>query len=453
MRKRQTAGIALLAPNNLAIVMLIFSILMTLFQPEFYQQLIAEPDAMFINWKMYLYMVAMVGFFMLGGYIFNRFSRVEKYSSNDSIDSTFNLLFMSSLFVLLFAGLNISVLLSVIQVIGFTEFVHTTLHPSNDARIMLSQVKAGNGLSWLSAASNGLLSYIIWLVIGRLSNKSQPTLRQIYGWSLLIIFFALNLISALSTQARGPVLSLILQATFGVIAAYVYHRKLNIRRLLSSALILFTISVVFFGIVQKSRFTAGGSQIPFSLAISKAFVGYFPASYNRLAFIIDHKLTLPGAGSGYLALQGIYTFPGISNLFKIDDIGRSLGLPVPQDEFTAWLDSFSSIRYSGLNQSFIWPTVWGGALLDFGLLSPIWWFIYGLLGSWSFREFKKFSFYGLLIYPWFAVTVLEWYGDAVIGNRTLAILFIMSFLMSCLMYLIRRAPQRKTVRRIILNDD
>ena len=443
-RRRIVEGAWLLSPTALSLGMLIFSVCMTLVPPKLYQFFIGEKDQMYLNWPMYGYMALMTAFFLAGVALHSKyFSRIRVLKPRPIRASSFNLIVATSLIVwplILLNLLNLSVLVSALGVSGF---INSIAHPSNAGRELVSQLLAGNGLSWLSGASAGMLSFLVWLVMGRMVVDQQAATRRVYGWVLLLAFFAVCLISAATTQARGPVLVIALQVIFGIAAAYITKYRLSLRRIVVSIASVALLGAVFFTAVQQSRLNnAVGPSVSAGDAAIGAFIGYFPASYNRLASVMDGKLTLPGAGSGYLSLLGVYTFPGLSNMVGVGEIGRSMGLPVPSDEYTAWRQAFQSVRSSGLNDSFIWPTVWGAVLLDLKGFAFLWWIAYGMICAWGFQAFRQSAVVGLIMYPWMAVSILQWYGDAVIGNRTLPVLLAVALALAAALKLVSEMPQR-----------
>ena len=435
-------SLAPLSPASLALTMVAVSVLFTLLPAARYVRAIGEPDYMSGNLKMYFYIGTMTALFVLGG-AFGLWltRRVRGLRPRPIKTSPFNVLVAASFLFVPIALLDALYLLSLVATFGAAKVLTFLVAPSIEGRLMVDGAAQNNGLSWLLSVSTAMTSFAGWLALTSFTKASEPSRRRRrYAWRIFELLLVLTLLSALVTQARGPTLVLFLELGFVWVAVIAARGHLKVWALLLAAVGVVAAFLAFWLAVQASR---GGAEVGFRGLIN-ILIGYFPASYNRLALALNGQLALPGSGSGFVALQWVYTFPVLSHALGVEEAARGAGLPVPQSEYQAWLDAFQSVRDAGLNQAFIWLTAWGAVHADIGPFAALWWLWYGLVCGWTWQAFVARNAAGLLLYPYLAVTILQWYADPIFGWRTVPILMVLSVLLTGLLWFFDNAlPQRE----------
>lgn len=433
---KSDSALFLLSPVSLALLMLLVSLAFTLVPPDVYVYYIRERSLSYLNLGMYIYMVSMTTLFLAGCWFIQKIVKfVPRLQPGMRPIKIFDLTVASTPIFLVIILLNLIYIGGLASQFGLTRLTGFILTPTNAGRVALEAATAGNGLSWLGGVSVAVTGFALWLA---LNVQAGLWWRKLYLYSNFLILFLVTLFSTLLTQARGPTLLLVLQLAFVTAAALAMRGRLSIRQLIVGGISLLLLASAFWIGVQASRLGTAASTD----TLVGTVVGYFPASYNRLAASLQDDLTLPGAGSAYISSRWIYTFPALSNLLDIEGLARSVGLSVPISEYQAWLDSFTAVQSAGLNDSFIWLTVWGAVHTDLGFLASIWWIWYGMVCGWAWLAFQRGQLAGVLIYPYLAVTILQWYADPIFGNRSVPILVILTLVMVFLLKLVSQGPQR-----------
>ncbi|MFC5847244.1 hypothetical protein [Deinococcus petrolearius] len=306
------SALFLLSPISLAIFMLMLSILFTLVPKQIYETYINESNKSFLNFKMYAYMIVMVNIFILGCIISDKIVQyIPILIPKNKQNNIFNLIIAASPVFYLIIMLNIIYILQLTSQFGAAQLFNFIVAPTNSGRTILESATGGNGLSWLGGVSVAITGFSLWLFL--LSDKFTSKWRRTYILIIFLILFILTLITTLLTQARGPTLLLVLQLVFVIASTAAVKGKLSIGRLIGGVMIFLTVAVLFWLGVQASRFEGSSNNN----SLIGTLIGYFPASYNRLALSLDNKVSLPGAGAGYIASRWIYTFPALSNFWML----------------------------------------------------------------------------------------------------------------------------------------
>lgn len=160
--------------------------------------------------------------------------------------------------------------------------------------------------------------------------------------------------------------------------------------------------------------------------VIKQFMGYFPASYNRLNAVLSSNLEYPNGGWGYYSSQGIWDLPLISGALGIYDAGRSLGIPLPRSSTDNWRNQFTAVKQSGLDESYIWATIYGFLYSDFGYFSIFYFLLYGYVAGFVFSGFIRGDSLRLLLYPFLFTTIIKWPSIVSFSQRTIFIFLVTS---------------------------
>lgn len=327
--------------------------------------------------------------------------------------------FTLSTLVLGFAAvlLNLITIYTFIQAFGFTEMIYNILGVEKiaNSRLLVAQLLANNRLGWVETFNFCIIIAMFWLIWVERRVLSKTTLIFLYSANLILILT--TIFKSLVVQTRGPILSLVL----GILAVWIYNQwrlgKLKTFRILNTVVIFTLFSTSLFGVLQYYR--DGGNNVV--NATLKGLVGYFPASYNRGAAIIDNRLEYPNAGSLYNILEWFWNFPLLSNTLNFIDIGRSLGLNLPINSFVSQNDMFVNVGQQGFNSGLIWSTIYGSVFTDIQWLTPLWFVLYGIVAEMFWVLFRRKNLFGIIIYPRIMVGLVFWYAVSDISRRDTAV--------------------------------
>jgi len=156
--------------------------------------------------------------------------------------------------------------------------------------------------------------------------------------------------------------------------------------------------VVLFGLFS---FIRGTSSLDAQLT---TLLGYSSASYNRLAALIEGSLHYPFSGHG-LYLSSFLSFnKTLHQLIPLDQIFHWPGF------FEEWTSEFGAVERAGLDNSMVFLSAFGFIFCDLGWFSPLWLLLYGLVYGVVWKEMRRSSIVGIMLYPFFGFCVLLWFG-------------------------------------------
>ena len=231
-------------------------------------------------------------------------------------------------------------------------------------------------------------------------------LRRLYN----ILPLTLYILSILPSQTKASILSILVMLVF----VYCYH-LMEIKRLSPSRVIYYLVSLLlvslgFFVFAQSGK---QGRDFSSSSGIITEVMGYVPASYNRLSSVINKRLKMPNSDMGYYTNTWYWDSPIKNVLAKPLE---KLQFDIPQNGFDNWLESFRAVRGAGLNDNYIWVTVYGEAFLDYGRWAIVWFFAYGFAAQAVWEIALKRERY-IVLYSVFLISGFQWYATASIGNK------------------------------------
>lgn len=171
----------------------------------------------------------------------------------------------------------------------------------------------------------------------------------------------------------------------------------------------------------------------------QSIAGYTVASYNRLAFLLQGNLTYPYAGSGVYAFRFLTHVP---LLHRWIDVGDILGMP---DKLAVWFSEFPAVYWAGLNPSYIWSSAFGYVYSDirFGIFP--YFFVIGFVSAALWRQIIQGRTIGVVLYPWFAFSVLFWMGDNFLVYTQFITFTGTALLLASYEHLIKRIFKRRSV--------
>jgi hypothetical protein len=160
---------------------------------------------------------------------------------------------------------------------------------------------------------------------------------------------------------------------------------------------LFITIVLIFAITSILRWAGSSSENLTDVVLGK-LLGYTVADFNRLALIIEGKLS--------------YVDAGVPRIFYILPILR---IPLTNIEFFNIRElsplSLSAVDSAGLNSDYNMATLFGGIYQSIGVATPIYFTVLGFIGRRIYISFKKGKTFGIMLYPLFYASVALWMID------------------------------------------
>jgi len=283
----------IVSPYGIAIISTVFFLVVWLFPPNLYIDLIHEPDLVFLDAETLLFFLLCVAGFIVGllllDFAFPSLPLLQSITPVSKLKG-FPLLVPLLLTTLLTA-------LATVQVFKATPNLLVLLL-SQEGDTLKEQ--GGEGLGFLGWGANVQIP-VIWWTFWRLSTAKLPPFRslrerRIISWSFFIAAILVQAAFCIVRVSRGefmPVLA-------GIAILHVFERircgKLAITALYRY-LVYSVVGVVglfsLFGLLRGTTDILGGSQ---------QLAGYTLASYNRLTAVLRGTMLYPYGG------HGIYLF-------------------------------------------------------------------------------------------------------------------------------------------------
>lgn len=393
----------LISPIYIAILSVCMGILMTLYPPQIYERIMWEKDYMFMDIKLYLFLVLCLISFLMG---IKWAKKILKFNIPDMK----NKFISKKHFILEVYILLISIIISSYYIF----FVMIT------NRNLISTLIQGRGSEYRDSMNtvfevNGTqagtflvitMTLIIWLYYYYNERKYDlNTLnKKLYsrGIKITIILFFLACVLA---QARYVLMPYIVAIMYVKIYFKVTRNNISRKKIILYLIISFSFLVILFNFISYIR--AGNGQVKDS---NNFILGYTVACYNRLSSILSGDLKLPNSGSGFYTLRSFWYPPLIGRYYDIYNIGRGLGLnlPIPTNYDNQLLQN---LIMAGLQPSFVWGTVFGFVYSDLGWFSFIYFFLYGLMSWIIYISFLKKKTIGIVLHPIIIFSILFWCGD------------------------------------------
>ncbi|MCY0866645.1 MAG: hypothetical protein OWQ49_03710, partial [Aquificaceae bacterium] len=365
-----------------------------IFPPSLYESYVGEPDYMFLNIKMLAFVLLCVFFYYIGVFI-----------SNYKPLFSFNLI-KKKVKVSPFAYIGIiSVLTIVLQLIFvFLMFIYfnKTLH-LNLLEIVLSgkgqlikdylgkEVRIPFGLGGIPLFVTGIEFWLLYkLYTFQADLNDLKKFRELkYLEISIVVSLVLFIISNIITLNR-PTLMIFLIGWFVI---YSYFNKGSI---FYRVVKLFITVVLIFAITSILRWASGSENLT-DLVLGR-LLGYTVADFNRLALIIEGKLS--------------YVDAGVPRIFYILPI---LKIPLTNIEFFDLRETsslaLSAVGSAGLNSDYNMATLFGGIYQSIGVATPIYFTVLGFIGSRLYISFKRGKTFGIMLYPLFYASVALWMID------------------------------------------
>jgi hypothetical protein len=367
------------------------------FPPMIYTDLIGDQDFVFLNWRTFVFTALCVMSVLAGMAAFSRVAPPSK--PEGSLDDAPPLLTDIAMGVVLVMG-NLYVL-RVIQQSGlFSSFFETV---RGDADFSIHYYATIETLDPANLASISLASvaFLPWLYHVRLNARGR--LKTHESLVLVAVFWGLFLSYAATVAPLGRRHEL-LRPIMGVFLVWFLHQCLRGRMTRTRLLAIFSAFVAcglgLFVIVWLGR-TGGMSGNIDTLDLWTQLVGYLIGPYNQQAALIDGTLVFEGTGKGYNWSQWFWKFPILQNFLVPEDF---LGALPPYGVY----ERLEVLEANGFERRFTALSAFGNSFVDFRWLGFLPFIPYGFVGAWIWRQFATGRPAGVIIYPMFAYSILEW---------------------------------------------
>lgn len=358
----------------------------TLIPPSAYESIMLEPNAIFLNPAAHLFVAACVISFAVGALIAARIKFFRRKHPRPPLSRT-----AIVIPVALASALN---LLSVSILLRNNPSLMTAW--LFDAAAFKNELDTTGGLS----EALPLLFAVSWWSFWRLLEKEHVTERRDWPLRLMVgLAFMLAVVTSVIKVARYD----LLPGVFGFFLIYIIfkfkHASLPLRKY---AVLLAQAGVALAGLFIAFSYLRGNDT---SSDLVNSIAGYTVASYNRLALVLSGDIRFPFGGTGTYAFRFLDHIPLLSRWI---DLGDALGMPSSE---TVWLSEFPAVFQAGLDGRYIWASSFGYLYLDIGLFTFFYLFITGMLMGFFWKSILDGHSVGVILYPWFAFSVLFWFGS------------------------------------------
>lgn len=270
------------------------------------------------------------------------------------------------------------------------------------------------GVSSISLAS---VAFLPWLYHVRLSARNRITLRDkilLAGlfWSLFLTYAATVAPLGRRNELLRPIL--------GVFLVWFFHQcvrgTMTRKRILAVLTAFLAFGVSLFSVVWIAR-TGGFSNEVDANEFSTEIIGYSIAPYNQQAAIIDGAMKVPGTGKGYNWSQWLWKFPVLQNYIDAEEV---LGELPPYGVY----ERRDLLEANGFEPRFTALSAFGNSFVDFGWLGFVPFLAYGAIGACTWMSFLRGRPMGIILYPIFAYSILEWRANLLFPPRYLGQILI-----------------------------
>ncbi|WP_420597413.1 O-antigen polymerase [Deinococcus sp.] len=401
----------LFSPWTAAISITAVGLLFTLLPQNLYEKIMGEPDLMFGSIKTWFWLISTATVFSIFSYMGSRinkrkdslgeFKPGQKYHYRQAISILLTIIIALDLFKLSYFS----------SAIGLGKIVTAfSQGGAGDLREQINSKIGGSQISWISDFLVPIFLYSFWNILNTKSNKKM----------LFIFFIAaiLHIVVSLATFTRGPLIALLSMLLIIYLFNRFRKRRLSLYYLLRVGIIFIGAFFTIFAIVDRSRGDQTVSQSQVRESLIRSIVGYFPASYNRLAAVVENKLVMPNSGWGYYTTQGIWEATIVAKTFKFTILGQELGIDIPSTGYDNWLGQFTAVGNIGLQRNLIWATAPGYVWADYGVFGLIWFSVIGFLTGWLYKLFLRHSLLGITLYPLALYSIISWISLPVISQNS-----------------------------------
>lgn len=398
------------SPSCVAVASVAFGMLATLIPQEVYEGILREPDLMLADIQARLFVLSCLLAFLCGTAIAARFPGLRVRPTLPLQPAQWNVS-IGGLYAIVLVMFSIAMLIYYVYQVraaipdSISLMMRGLGYLYRDELIYVATIK------WTFNIGYAITVWSWYRYLG------QPTLRRratvTNAWLVLnVIATACFIFVSVVWLARSTLVPFLVSLLF--VSAYWRwrHHPLTVAAALKYIIILLLLVFVSFNLLSILR---GAHSLD---ELLQGMLGYGPASYNRLSAVMTGYLEMPNSGSGFYAFTFLWDNPALIHRF-VDTVqlGRSMGLDLPDSRIEHWQAQFVAVALSGLDVRYIWPTAFGYVFCDLRWWSCAYFFFYGMVSWFLFVLCVRGRPFGIVIYPMVVFCILFWSGDNLVVNN------------------------------------
>lgn len=394
-----------LSPLTVAAVPVVLLAVVLAMPPQVYEFYMREPDFAFMNWRMAAFSLANIGLFVVGVW-----AGLLAFKTLDPVDDAAATLGNPQhIWIPLCIALGICLYAEAILLMHNPWLWSAWLSTDSDKSFIRTQI---NTTGALTEAGTLLAAVIQWTILKTRLYERAHHVRLDNLRVGLVIAVALLLFSALIKIARWELFPYLTAVAITVAGTSGSIEKISFRRALPNIVKGIAGLVIAFNVITIARGVFAINDLV------ESTMGYTIASFNRLALILSGNLSYPYGGNG------IYAFRFLSNVPILGWFVDFPGIFSIPDAYLAWLSEFEAVAMSGLSSYYIWATAFGYVYADLGNWVFLYFFMFGVLAAWGWREFWRGRTMGVVLYPYIVFCIAFMVGDNFIAYRGIVTLAI-----------------------------
>ena len=410
------------------------------FPPQIYTEFLGDKDYIYMNPRAVAFTFLCVASVLLGMGAFHKlFPEPNKLHGNQNLPPLQPCLTDLGLGTVLLCG-NFYIL-SVLWKSGLLASAADTLQGNSEFGSHFETTIETLDPANLSSVSLASVAFLPWLYHLSLNSRGKLVPRD----SLILtgLFWGLFLTYAATVAPLGRRNEL-LRPILGVFLVWFLHRCQQ-GRMTHKLVMMILGGFILFGLtlfvgVWLAR--SGGISGPVDTEeFYTETIGYCIGPYNQQAALIDGVLIFPGTGKGFNWCQWFWKFPILQNFMDAEAI---LGELPPYGVY----DRLDTLKANGFEPRFTALSAFGNSYVDFQWFGFLPFLLYGFIGAFVWRQFVAGKPAGLIIYPMFAYSILEWRANLLFPPRYMGqILIILTATIvgrSCEQALRRKSSQQAT---------
>lgn len=409
--------ISLLSPTGLALISYAFFSICIVIPPRVYEAVMSESDRMFLDPAAYLFVTVCVLSFGVGILL------TRRLSFDHGLSRPIRALSRSAILLPLIAATSISLLsLSIL----LQNNPNLLLGWFIDAAEVKRNLDTTGALTQALPLQFALCWWGLWRLMERETALGRPdkTLRLILGGALLL---------AVATAVMKVARYNLMPGLFGVILIYLTFKSKNMRMSAKKILTFLVLALlILLGLFLLFSWLRGSEG---QFIIFRNLIGYTAASYNRLPAILNGDIQFPYGGSGTYAFRFLGDTPLLHRWID-------LGLPKSVD---VWRSEFPAVAKAGLDKRYIWSSAFGYVYSDLGWFTTLYFFFIGAVATPLWRGLIKGRAASILLYPWFAFSILFWFGSNLVAYPNIVTLTGAAILISFYERAIKRTGKIKII--------
>ncbi len=415
-----SAGAWWLSPLSLSLLSTMLAYIAVITPPNIVAIMLQERDYTFLNPSLFI-VISISEIFFIFGIIFVSFvcdkGRIKVKKSPVLLVS--NSLYKKALFLLLVTIIGeFTIGFILIERIGIQRLLSAISNPQLglELRQQVVTISRIHGINIL-ALQNFFFPVLLFIFMIIFGLPKEVIKRK--NFFLFTFACAAYITVNLITFTRWQILQLFL----GLIIIYISRKNSNGGIKFSSLL-----KIAFLFMVSSLAIFLGINMLKTRISGLDAVVGYILGSYNVAASVISGLVKQPYDNSTYVTFGFFWNAPFLGPHFRQLGISLGINLPGPNSGATNVWDTWSTVlNAAGLNSTYQWDTVYGCVYGDIGILFPIVFFVYAVISQFLFLRAIDGKLYSILLYVYFAISIVTWFTSVFVSNTALDDYAISSF--------------------------